>query len=93
LNSTEQKNWRALGAVGKAHNLAHEIRLNPQRRTEFMNPEIERLNKKMLIMDNSTRWNSTCEMIKVLIQQRERVELYIMKHPESTKLDILSESE
>ena len=47
---------------------------------------------KMLPQDNDTRWNSTCKMVKVVIEERERIELY-MKLTDDMNDDSLTEND
>jgi len=45
---TEKKRWRALGVVGKAHNIVKWIRGKPQHRQGFLNQQVEKLKRKMI---------------------------------------------
>jgi hypothetical protein len=51
--------WRALGAVGKGHNIVKFIRVSPQRRAAFLSEELRKDPAFMVRADNDTRWNST----------------------------------
>ncbi len=79
---TEKKRWRALGAVGKAHNIVKWIRGKPQHRQGFLNQQVEKLKRKMVQADNATCWNSTWNMLDTFLDQRERIELYLNSVPE-----------
>ena len=72
----EQAKWRALGAVGKAHNIAKYIRGKPQHRSAFLNQQSHELRKKLPVMDNDTRWNSTRNMCKSLLGLRDYIDSY-----------------
>ena len=69
--------WRALGAIGKSHNIVKFIRVSPQRRAAFLSQELQKDSAFMLRADNDTRWNSTWNMLESLLRQRERVDAYI----------------
>jgi hypothetical protein len=58
---TAQEAWRKKGAIGKFHNIVVFIRSSPQRREAFKSCLIgdEITDDLMVILDNSTRWNST----------------------------------
>jgi hypothetical protein len=51
----ENQRWRAMGAMGKAHNIVKYIRLNPQHRMEYLNQQVEEIRKDMLRQNNFTR--------------------------------------
>ena len=74
--------WRALGSIGKAHNIVKFIRVSPQRRAAFLSQELRKNPAFMLRADNDTRWNSTWNMIESLLGQRERVDAYISIVPD-----------
>ena len=63
--------WRALGAIGKGHNIIKFICISPQRRAAFLSQELQKDSAFMLRADNDTRWNSTWNMIESLLRQRE----------------------
>ena len=84
--------WRALGAIGKGHNIVKFIRISPQRHAAFLSQELQKDSAFMLRADNDTRWNSTWNMIESLLQQRERVDAYISMMPELVN-DCLSDQD
>ena len=79
----QTKRWRALGAVGKLHNITRYVRYNPQRRAYFLSQQlIEGDNPLMLKADNDTRWNSTWNMIDSALKQRDRVDAFVAVIPD-----------
>ena len=87
-----RKAWRALGAVGKAHNIVVWIRGKPQHRSSWKNKRVKKLRNELLQADNVTRWDSTWNMLHVFLRQRERIEEYVDAIPE-LKDDQLTESD
>ena len=51
----ERRRWRALGVVGKAHNIVMWVRSKPQHRSVWINQHMKKLKKEMLQADNETR--------------------------------------
>jgi hypothetical protein len=51
----EMRLWRALDAVGKAHNIVKYVRGKPQHRMAWANQRWKELRDKMLQSDNNTR--------------------------------------
>ena len=88
----EKKLWRALGAVGKAHNIVKYVRGKPQHRSAFLNQHIEKLKDEILQADNNTRWNSTWNMLVIFLRQRERIEAFLALVPE-LKDDVLTDTD
>src|SRR5436305_9128747 len=81
LEEEIREHWRALGAVGKLHNLTKWVRLKPQRRLAFLDRQLEELQEEqpfILRADNDTRWNSTWNMIDSALKQRSRVKAFCM---------------
>jgi len=75
----ESAKWRALGAVGKLHNIVKWVRLKPRRRSAFLDlhlVEFQKVDAFMLRSDNDTRWNSTRNMIQSALDQKERVAVF-----------------
>jgi hypothetical protein len=71
--------WRALGAIGKVHNITKYVRRTPQHREAFINQQLEKLKDSpafMLRADNDTRWNSTHDMIESALQQEDRIKMF-----------------
>lgn len=77
--------FRLLGPLGQAHNIVVHIRGSSGRTEEFTN-----LAKRMIPMDNRTRWNSWYEMLKVLLDLRPAVEKYCTDHEDELEGDLLS---
>ena len=80
--------WRAIGAVGKAHNIVKFIRMTPQRRSTFLDHQLRELQQQKAFMvraDNDTRWNSTWNMIDSVLAQRQRIDGYCSLEPELAK--------
>jgi hypothetical protein len=48
------------------------------------------LTKRLIPMDNRTRWNSWYEMLQVLLELRPVVERYCQNHEEELEEDILT---
>ena len=87
-----RKAWRALGVVGKAHNIVLWVRGKPQHRYAWINNRVETLRNELLQADNATRWGSTWNMLHVFLRQRERIEEYVNAVPELED-DRLTESD
>ena len=87
-----RKAWRALGVVGKAHNIVLWVRGKPQHRSAWKNKRVKQLRNELLQADNATRWGSTWNMLHVFLRQRERIEEYVDAVPE-LKDDQLTESD
>ena len=80
--------WRAIGAVGKAHNIVKFIRMTPQHRSTFLDHQLRELQQQKAFMvraDNDTRWNSTWNMIESVLAQRQRIDGYCNLEPELAK--------
>ena len=87
-----RKAWRALGVVGKAHNIVLWVRGKPQHRYAWINNRVETLRNELLQADNATCWGSTWNMLHVFLRQRERIEEYVNAVPELED-DRLTESD
>jgi hypothetical protein len=75
----QAKAWRALGAIGKVHNITKHVRRTPQHRQTFINQQLDYLKgipAFMLRADNDTRWNSTHDMISDAIKQEDHIKMY-----------------
>ncbi|KAL2418216.1 hypothetical protein ABEF95_004870 [Exophiala dermatitidis] len=93
LLAQEQAKWRSRGPIGKFHNIVVYIRRSPQRRQEFK-AEIEGCIRRIeargetpdfttdltVILDNSTRWNSTYRSIRRGLRLREPIDSYLLHH-------------
>lgn len=78
---TEQEieNWRKKGSLGRLHNIVVSIQRSTQRIERF-----KALSEgKVLIRDNSTRWNSWYKMTKKALTLREAIELYCLRYKEN----------
>ena len=90
--------WRALGAIGKLHNVVKWIRCTPQRRTNFLNQpilydlvgDLQKQEAFMLRADNDTRWNSSWGMVDSALKQQHRVDTFCSLEPglENDKLTL-----
>jgi hypothetical protein len=74
-----------MGPLGQAHNIVVHIRGSAGRTEEFRT-----LAKRLIPMDNRTRWNSWYEMLRVLLDLRPAVERYCQNHEEELEEDILT---
>jgi hypothetical protein len=63
--------FRLIGPLGQVHNIVVYIRGLARRIEEFY-----MLAKRLILMDNYTRWNSWYEMLRVLLDLRPVVERY-----------------
>jgi hypothetical protein len=63
---TAQEAWRKKGAIGKFHNIVVFIRSSPQRREAFKSCLVgdEITDDLMVILNNSTLWNSTYRSLR-----------------------------
>ena len=77
--------FRLIGPLGQAHNIVVHIRGSASRTEEF-----RKLAKRMIPMDNRTRWNSWYDMLVVLLNLRLAVEKYCQDHEDELEEDILS---
>jgi hypothetical protein len=85
-NSEEMRaKFRLLGPLGKAYNIVAYIRKSLKRIMIF-----KKLARRMIPIDNRTRWNSWYEMLKVLLDLRSVVEQYYAEFENELEEDILS---
>ncbi|KAG7402930.1 Zinc finger BED domain-containing protein RICESLEEPER 2 [Fusarium oxysporum f. sp. rapae] len=80
--------WRKAGPLGKLHNIVVFIRCSPQRIQRFK----EISEKKGLLRDNDTRWNSKYYMIERAIELADQIDYYCSKEKD-LKLDSLSQQD
>ena len=75
----EKEEWRKLGPLGKAHNIAVHSRKTPQRIQHFRTLSAGSLIKK----DNSTRWNSWHGTLESILRPeiRQAIDIYIDENP------------
>jgi hypothetical protein len=86
--------WRKKGPVGRFHNIVVFIRSSPQRREAFRRCLVDESNKDLMVMlDNSTRWNSTYSSIKRGLELKERLMLFCQLRKAEISEDILSEAD
>jgi hypothetical protein len=87
FNVTEaiRAQFRLMGPLGQAHNIVVHIRGSAGRTEEFRT-----LAKRLIPMDNRTRWNSWYQMLCVLLDLRPAVERYCQNHEEELEEDILT---
>lgn len=86
----EMVDWRKIGPLGKAHNIAIHSRRNPQRIKQFR----EFSGGILITKDNNTRWNSWYDMLVSLLRPeiRRAIDCYIAEH-EGLEEDRLTRSE
>jgi hypothetical protein len=85
-NSEEiRAKFRLLGPFGKAYNIVTYIRKSLKRIMIF-----KKLARRMIPMDNRTRWNSWYEILKVLLDLRSIVKQYYAEFENELEEDILS---
>jgi hypothetical protein len=77
--------FRLMGPLGQAHNIVVHIRGSAGRTEEFRT-----LAKRLIPMDNRTRWNSWYQMLRILLDLRPAVERYYQNHEEELEEDILT---
>jgi len=83
--------FRAMGPLGKLHNIVVHIRSSAGRIQEFKD-----IAERMIPLDNRTRWNSWYEMLRVVIDQRvvaAAIDAYTKKHFDTLQSDYLSPKE
>jgi hypothetical protein len=88
IEDESNEHWRAIGAVGKVHNIVKFIRMTPQRRSTFLDHQLRELQQQRAFMvraDNDTRWNSTWNMIDSVLAQRQRIDGYCSLESELAK--------
>jgi len=77
--------FRALGPLGKLHNIVVHIRGCPIRRKAF-----KELAGRLVPLDNRTRWNSWYKMLEVANRLESAIDTYTKAHLGSLKADYLS---
>jgi len=82
-----QTEMRETGPLGKLHNITVHIRSSGPRTKEFVSSA-----KKMIPLDNRTRWNSWYAMISTAIKLEKEVDFYAKKQPDLKK-DVLCETD
>jgi hypothetical protein len=74
--SLELAKWRSKGPIGKLHNIVLWIRRSALHRERLQEKQRELgfKDKKQLVQDNSTRWNSTYYSLQRAVELRQPVE-------------------
>ncbi|PNP37054.1 hypothetical protein TGAMA5MH_11049 [Trichoderma gamsii] len=80
--------WKKAGPLGKLHNIVVFIRCSPQHIQRFK----EISERKGLLRDNDTRWNSKYHMTARAIELADQVDYFCSKEKD-LKLDSLSEQD
>ena len=80
--------FRLLGLLGKLHNIVIYIRGSALRIKEWIN-----LAKRMLPLNNRTRWNSWYLLLIVADSKAKEITIYTKLHYETLKDDFLIESD
>lgn len=68
---------RIIGSIGKLHNVVVHIRGSGQRTKEFLDQA-----RRMIPLDNRTRWNSWYYMILIALDLEMHVDFYIKNQPD-----------
>jgi hypothetical protein len=82
---TRGDKFRAMGAIGKLHNIVVHIRSSGPRTAIFIKDA-----KQRIPLDNRTRWNSWYSMIKGACKLEKELDFYIKNYQKELKKDILS---
>ena len=81
---TRRDKLRAMGSLGKLHNIVIHIRSSGPRTAEFF-----KIAGKRIPLDNRTRWNSWYRMLRTAIEVEKDIDFYL-KSQKDLKKDILS---
>jgi hAT family C-terminal dimerisation region len=75
---SDEARWREMGPWGKIHNLCNYIRASTERRNSFLKLGA----KKMVTMENATRWNSGYKMVTTALELRNFIQIFCdERHP------------
>ena len=77
--------FRLLGPLGKGYNIVVHICGSPSRIVQFI-----QLARRLVPIDNCTRWNSWYDMLVVLLNLRPAIEKYCQDYKEELEQDLLS---
>ena len=77
--------FRAMGILGKLHNVVVHFRSSPNRTKEFVS-----LVGRRVPLDNSTRWNSWYQMLSVALEHESGIDAYIKKNLDTLEKDCIS---
>ncbi len=69
--------FRDMGPLRKLHNIAVYIRNSPGRTKEF-----KELARRIIPLDNRTRWNSWFQMIEAATECHSAIDLFVKNHPD-----------
>jgi hypothetical protein len=76
-----QKSWISQGIIGHLQNLISLIRSSPQRRQAFRGlaggDPGEKKQNLMVIRNNTTRWNSTYNILARELKLKDQVQVYV----------------
>jgi hypothetical protein len=86
IHKDHREKFRSLGAIGKLHNIVVFIRSSGVQTAQWLDR-----GKRMIPLDNRTRWNSWYQMISVACTKEESLDLYIKRQPELTKDQLSAE--
>src|SRR5262249_8003097 len=91
--AARQDRWRGRGPVGKFHNIVAFIRASPQRRNAFANTvrgviataqaigeEVHHSAHLTVILENSTRWNSSFYSIQRGLRLKTAIQVFIQEN-------------
>jgi hypothetical protein len=105
--AAEQAKWRIKGPIGKFHNIVTFIRASPQRRQEFAtsikaiieqsqsaeDTDLDFSSSLSVILENSTRWNSTFLSIQRGLRLKSCIQLFLLQHSDALNQDLLTEED
>jgi hypothetical protein len=72
-----QKEFRAMGSLGKLHNIIVHIRSSAGRTHAFVSAA-----RKKIPLDNRTRWNSWFHMLETAVELERHIDYYIKTQPD-----------
>jgi hypothetical protein len=79
---------RGIGPLGKLHNIVVHIRGSPGRTKQFKS-----FAKRLIPLDNRTRWNSWYSMVQVALNHESAIDAYTKANYESLAFDFLDPDE
>lgn len=88
FNEASEDIWRQIGPLGKLHNFAVWLRKSNNRYNEFHSRA-----KKMLTLDNDTRWNSWYTMLELAIRLKQYINEMYEAHYNELEDDFISPSD
>ena len=81
----KEQEFRAMGALGKLHNIIVHTRSSASRTKEFRS-----LANRMIPLDNCTRWNSWYNMLSTSLEHEGSIDKYIKANYKTLEKDYLS---